>query len=219
MDKVQVKFGDWIEGGFNLYKDNFGVLVLASLIAVLLSAVTLGILMGPMVAGVIMISLVLLDKQTPKPEVGNVFKGFDFFLQTFLFILVWGVSLSVVAFLLNLVPCIGQLAALFAVYAAQTFLMFGIYLIVDKNKEFWPASMESFETVQTNFWPFMGLCIVTGIIGGIGAIACGIGVFITFPIQICILSVAYRDIFTDTESPAVIADTPADEPHTNGEAA
>jgi len=25
MDKVQVKFGEWIEKGFNLYKKNFGV--------------------------------------------------------------------------------------------------------------------------------------------------------------------------------------------------
>ena len=41
MEKVEVKFGIWIEDGFNLYKDNFGPLVLASLIAMLLSWATL----------------------------------------------------------------------------------------------------------------------------------------------------------------------------------
>ena len=63
MEKVQVKFGDWIEQGFNLYKANFGPLVLASLIMVLLSGVTLGILSGPMFAGLVIITLELLDKK------------------------------------------------------------------------------------------------------------------------------------------------------------
>ena len=33
-----VKFGEWIEKGFNLYKNNFAILVPATLIAVILSA-------------------------------------------------------------------------------------------------------------------------------------------------------------------------------------
>ncbi len=211
MDNIQVKFGDWIEGGFNLYKDNFGILVLASLIALLLSAASVGILFGPMMAGLIMITLALIDGQTPKPEVGLLFRGFNFFVQTFLFFLVWGLGLVVVSFIVSLVPCIGQLAALFVFYAAQTFLMFAVFLIVEQNREFWPASMESYETVKPNFWPFLGLCIVSGIIGSIGAIACGIGVFITFPIQVCILSVAYRDVFSETGPSAAVAEIPADD--------
>ena len=53
MDEVEVKFGEWIEKGFNLYKENFGILVLASLIAVVLSTLTVGVLAGPMFAGVV----------------------------------------------------------------------------------------------------------------------------------------------------------------------
>ncbi len=85
MDKVDVKFGEWIEKGFNLYKENFGILV--------------------------------------------------------------------------------------------------------------PASVESFNMVKRNFWPFLGFSIVSNLIGSIGAVACGIGVVFTLPIQICILTVAYREIF------------------------
>ena len=33
MDKAEVRFGEWFEKGFNLYKENLGTLVLASLIA------------------------------------------------------------------------------------------------------------------------------------------------------------------------------------------
>ena len=47
MEKVEVKFGEWIEKGFNLYKENIATLILATIVAILLSAVTLGILAGP----------------------------------------------------------------------------------------------------------------------------------------------------------------------------
>jgi uncharacterized membrane protein len=209
MDKVQVKFGEWMENGFNLYKNNFVILVLASLVAGVLSVVTLFILAGPMIAGILLITMALFDKQEPKPEVGDLFKGFDFFLNSFLFVFVWGIALIIVSFLLGLVPCVGQLAALFVVYAAQAFLMFGLFLIVDKNMEFWPASMESVNKVKTNFWPFLALSIVSSIIGSIGAIACGIGVVVTAPIQACILTVAYRDIFGEAGTTVIAEETPS----------
>jgi len=209
MDKVQVKFGEWMENGFNLYKNNFVILVLASLVAGVLSVVTLFILAGPMIAGILLITMALFDKQESKPEVGDLFKGFDFFLNSFLFVFVWGIALIIVSFLLGLVPCVGQLAALFVIYAAQAFLMFGLFLIVDKNMEFWPASMESVNKVKTNFWPFLALSIVSSIIGSIGAIACGIGVVVTAPIQACILTVAYRDIFGEVGTTVITEETPS----------
>ncbi len=77
MNKVQVKFGEWIESGFNLYKNNFVILVLASLVAVILSVVTFFVLAGPMIAGFLLITMALFDNQEPKPEVGDLFKGFN----------------------------------------------------------------------------------------------------------------------------------------------
>jgi len=197
MDKKEVKFSEWIEQGFGLYKENFVVLVLASLIAFVISAVTFGILSGPMVAGILIITLSLFDKKEPKPEAGQVFKGFDFFLNSFLFVLIWGIAFFVASFILAFIPILGQILTIFLFYAAQAALMFGLFLIVDRRMDFWPASVESFNRVKTNFWPFLGLSIVSGIIGGIGAIACGIGVVITAPIHACILTVAYRNVFDE----------------------
>ena len=197
MDKVDVKFGEWIEKGFNLYKENFGILVLASLIAVIVSAITVGILAGPMAAGVILIIFQLVDRKEPKPEVGTLFRGFDFFLHSFLFFVIWGIAVFIASLILGLVPCIGQLASLFVVFVAHALLMFGLFLIVDRKMEFWPASVESFNMVKRNFWPFLGFSIVSNLIGSIGAVACGIGVVFTLPIQVCILTVAYREIFDD----------------------
>lgn len=201
MEKVQVKFGEWFEKGFNLYKENLGTLILASLLAGVLSVVTLGILAGPMLAGVLLITLELIDKKEPKPQAGKVFEGFNFFLNSFLFIIVWGVVIFIASSILAIVPLIGQLASLFLIYAAQTLLMFGLFLIVDKKMDFWPASMESINRVKTNFWPFLGLFIVASLIGSIGAIAFVIGVIVTAPIQFCIMTVAYRDAFGGIETP------------------
>ena len=202
MEQVQVKFGEWLENGFNLYKQNLGTLILASLVAAVLSAVTFGVLLGPMLAGLVLITLGLYDKKEPKPEIGDLFKGFGYFLNSFLFVVIWGVGLFLASFILALVPCIGQLASILLALAVQTFLMFGIFLIVDKQKDFWPASMDSFEKVKSNFWPFLALSVVASIIGGIGAILCGIGAIVTFPIQVCILTVAYREVFNGIEPTA-----------------
>lgn len=206
MQKTDVQIGQWIEAGFNLYKNNFTTLVLAAIIALVLSTVTIGILTGPMIAGLIVMTLQLLRKAEPKPEAGKVFSGFGYFLNSFLFTLIWGIAILIGSLMLGWFPIIGQLLALFFVYAAQAFLMFGLFLIVDKQMNFWPASQLSIQTVKSNFWPFFGLAAIASIIGSIGALAFGIGIVLTVPIQICILAVAYQAIFDDA-SPSSMPDS------------
>ena len=211
MQKTEVNIARWIEAGFNLYKNNFTTLVLAALIALVLSTVTVGILTGPMIAGLIIITLRLLRKTDPEPEIGAVFKGFNYFLNSFLFTVTWGIAILIGSLMVGWLPIIGQLLSLFIVYAAQAFLMFGLFLIVDKQMRFWPASQKSIDTVKTNFWPFLALATIASIIGSIGAIAFGIGIVLTVPIQICILAVAYQEIF-DEAMPSSTPDVSAEEP-------
>ena len=64
---------------------------------------------------------------------GNLLRGFDFFLNSFLFFVVWGIAIFVASLILGLVPCLGQLASLFVVFVAHALLMFGMFLIVDKK--------------------------------------------------------------------------------------
>ena len=195
MQKNQVKFGEWIEEGFSLYRQNFKTLVLATIFVVVIGAVTAGILAGPMLAGLALVILDLRDRKEPRPEAGMVFKGFDYFAHSFLFVTVWGIGIFIASIILGVLPVIGHLASLFVAYAAQALLMFGLFLIVDRRMEFWPASMESINTVKSNFWPFFGLSLVAGIIGSFGVIAFGVGVVFTIPIQGCILTVAYRKVY------------------------
>jgi hypothetical protein len=73
--------------------------------------------------------------------------------------------------------------------------MFGLFLVVDRRMAFWPASMESLRGVKAQFWPFLGFYIVATVLGSIGAVLCGIGAFLTWPITVCAMAVAYRESF------------------------
>ncbi len=128
MEQVEVKFGNWIQTGFDLYKQNIGALILPSALAIIISGVTFGILAGPMMVGLILVTLRLLDKSEPKPAPGDVFQGFNYFIPAFLFAVVWGI----VFFVLSMIPFLGLLLVL----AGGTFLMFGLFLIADKKMEF-----------------------------------------------------------------------------------
>jgi uncharacterized membrane protein len=219
MNNVQVDLGDWIKSGFEMYKENFSILLLASLIALALTLVTVGVLAGPMYAGIVLITIRIYDKKEPKPVTGDVFKGFNFFLNSFLFFLVWGILILVASTILSLVPCIGQIAVICLSLAAGAFLMFGLFLIVDKPMDFWPASLESINTVKNNFWPFLGLSVVAGVIGSIGSIACGVGIIFTSPIYFCILTVAYRNVFVNSSAPTDVENVQSDNKSRDGETA
>ncbi|MBN2055084.1 hypothetical protein JW905_09180 [bacterium] len=195
MGKPEVKIGEWIQEGFNLYKANFGVLVVASLIAILLGSLTIGILAGPLMVGMILMTLAIYDRKEPKPQIGDVFGGFKYFLNAFLFYLVWGLIFLVISAILAFIPCLGQLLTIVVVLGGGAFLMFGPFLIADRNMDFWPASMKSIEMVKSDIWPFIGLYVLASIIGGLGAILCGIGMILTLPITFCILAIAYRHVF------------------------
>lgn len=197
MDNVSDRFGNWIKEGFELYKDNFVVLFVASLIASVLSCVTAGILLGPMYAGVLLIALRLRDKTEPAPSVGDVFSGFSYFLQTFLFFLVWGIIFIVVSIILILIPCIGSIVDVCLLFAAGACLMFAPFLIIERRMDFWDASLQSFHRVKKDFWPFLGLFVIAWILGNIGCVLCGIGAIFTMPLLVTIITVVYRDFFQE----------------------
>jgi uncharacterized membrane protein len=195
MEGVEVRLIEWFTDGFALYRENFGKMVFASLIAVIISAMSVCVLAAPMLAGILIISLDLYDRRAPRPTIGTIFKGFRFFSQTFLFFLIWATCLVITSFAVAILPFIGPLASLFFIYVLQAFLMFGPFLIVDQRMGFWAASVQSFNKTKTNFWPFLSVSAVASIIGSSGAIVCGLGLAVTAPIQACILTVAYCDVF------------------------
>ena len=200
MEQVMVNLGEWLEKGFRLYRANMLKLIPATFIALILSVTTVGILAGPMLSGLLLITLALLRRQHPEPEIFQIFKGFRFFVNGVVFVLGWSLVVSAGSLILLMIPGVGQLVVLFFIYSAQAFLMFGPFLIVDRDMDFWAATLKSFNTVKGNFWPFLSVSAVAGVIGSIGCIFFGIGIIVTVPLQLCILTVAYEAVFTETSS-------------------
>ena len=200
MEQVMVNLGEWFEKGFRLYRANMLKLIPATFIALILSVTSVGILAGPMLSGLLLITLALLRRQRPEPEIFQIFKGFRFFVNGVVFVLGWSLVVSAGSLILLMIPGVGQLVVLFFIYSAQAFLMFGPFLIVDRDMDFWAATLKSFNTVKGNFWPFLSVSAVAGVIGSIGCIFFGIGIIVTVPLQLCILTVAYEAVFTEALS-------------------
>ncbi len=191
-----INVSGWLRQGFALFKDNAMVLIIATLLALVLSGATSGILAGPMFAGLAILALSLVDRQSPALDIGAVFKGFDFFLNAFLLWLVWTVVFIVICFLLGLVPVIGKPLAALAGVVLKTLLVFALFLIVDRKMEFWPASLESVGRVKADFLPLFGFVLALAVIVVLGTLfTCGLGALVTVPFAVCCLAAAYRDLF------------------------
>jgi len=204
METNRVKFSEWMEQSFNLYKEHFAALIVPSVIATVLSGVTAGILAGPMMAGMILLVLPLVDKQEQKPDINVLFKGFDYFAQTFLFVLVWGLIGLVLSLILQFLPPLSAIA----VVVLFTFLMFAPFLIVDQKMAFWPASLRSMQIVKANFWPLLGYNFVTCVLGSIGGVLCFIGVCLTMPLGYFLLATAYREMLSAEAAAEPVAPPP-----------
>jgi len=194
MANKKVDIGGWISESIDLYKANFGLICVSMLVAALLSVFTCGVLAGPMMAGLTLIILRVARKEDPGPEVGDVFKGFDFFLQAFLLSLVVGVAYA----LAGSVAIIGAVAGILI----APLVMFAMCILVDKKMEFWPAIQASYEKAKDDYLNLLVLCLLSSLMSSIGAILCGVGVFLTLPFSAVVAVVAYRHLFEEAGAEA-----------------
>jgi hypothetical protein len=208
MSKIDVDFGGWMQEAFDLYKRNFAVLLLVNLIAAVLSSLTVGVLSGPLYAGVCIVTLALLDRREPAPQVGEVFEGMKFFLPSFLFMLILGV-VAIVGYLILAATCILIPLIPVGMMFLMGVTMFSLFLIVEQRLDAWQSIVRSFEMVKQSFWPLIALSILASLAGSVGGFLCGVGAFLTMPFYYCALAVAYRKM---TSAPAAPGPAPEGEP-------
>jgi hypothetical protein len=188
MNNASVDLGSVLSAGFEFFKRNFWILVLVNLVAAVISMLTIGILAGPMMAGVVMVTLALLDGRDPKPTVGDVFKGFEVFLPAFLYMIV----LIAITALANLViPGLSMIVS----YVLSALTVFSIFFIAEDRMDFWPAIVRSYNIVKDNFFIFFLIVLVAGLISSAGLLACCIGIVFTAPYYYCVLAIVYRKHF------------------------
>ena len=184
---VSVDVGVEIKRGWELYKANMALLILVGLLAGLLSAFTCFVLAGPMLAGELLIIQRLLKKDAAVPAVPDLFKGFDYFLNTFLFFLVMAIILGVCRRLPGANLAVGVVGALGSL---------GIMFVVFGKLSFSDALKKISQEISTGpFWMLVLTLFIAGLIGGLGILLLGIGLLFTMPIAACISVCAYHSAY------------------------
>ena len=77
-----------------------------------------------------------------------------------------------------------------------------LLLIVDKGYKFWPAMELSRKVVRKRWWMTFLFMLVAGLLGGIGAIACGVGLLVTVPLYFAMRALLYDDNFRNLRTSA-----------------
>jgi hypothetical protein len=208
MSDTQIDIGMELGRGWNLYKANMGLLVVAVLIGMAVSGLTCGILSGPMGAGLFLIIQRLMQNDPIKPQAGDVFKGFDFFLQAFLCFLIVGVVSFVLSLLLNLIPVLGQLASMVISMFSGSVMMWALMYVVYQKMTAVDALKKLVDGVKSGAFVMpLVFGLIACFLGGIGVFVCLIGVIFTAPLSYCSLACAYETLYGTAE-----ASTPPVEP-------
>ena len=165
-----------IKQGARLFVNDIGPLIIAAIVAGLLSIVTLGILAGPLVAGLygMVIGRVRDGRQ---PRVGDVFDGFDRFWAYFFAALVLALLVGLAS-----ITIVGG-------FLLATIWLYVFPLMVDKGMGLGEALKTSKDMVVAGgFWEHLALVVIGFVIASIanGALA-----IIASPFLIVVVAAAY----------------------------
>jgi uncharacterized membrane protein len=96
----------------------------------------------------------------------------------------------------------GLLIAIPAVVFLALIWVFTFALIIDRGLGFWEAMETSRQVVMQRIWRVLGLLFVSGLIGILGVLALGIGIFVAVPVGMGMVACAYEDLFGENPSPS-----------------
>jgi zinc-ribbon domain len=117
-------------------------------------------------------------------SIGDLFSGKDLMVNMLLTLLLVGLCTIGGAFLC-IIPA----------YIVGGLLMFSVPLVVERGLSPVDALRASFEKTKGNWLMFTLFAFVLALIAGAGAIACYVGMLLTYPLYFLITAVAYRDVF------------------------
>ena len=161
--------GSCLSAGIDGFKKNPVAHILAVVLIGAVGGVSAGVLSGPMVVGYM--RMIQKEERGEAVEFTDVFKAFDDFVPALLAVLLSSLIVSV-GFMLCFVP--GLLIIGLVPTAA--------YLVAVGEKDGINAIKRAFEAVKANLLGTVICSLVLSIVGSLGAILCGVGIFLTLPI-------------------------------------
>jgi hypothetical protein len=176
---IKAQAGRWISEGWRLVTADLGNYIVISLIFFLLSGVPL--IQGPLIAG---FHIHTMKKLMGKPaQIGDLFKGFDFF-----------VAALVASLLIGLFTFVGTLLCIIPGLVVAAAYKFTFLFIVDKRMDFWPAMEASHAVVKNDYFGFTMFMLLAVLVNVLGALCCIVGLLVTIPATIAAITIAYKEI-------------------------
>jgi hypothetical protein len=178
---VHSQTGRWIGAGWKMVKEDLGTFFFMALVLSLISSAVPVILQGPLLAGFHIYCMKKLAGR--RAEFADLFKGFNFFIPTMV------ASLVITCFTL-----LGLIAFVIPALVVAAMYKFTYLFIVDKRMDFWPAMQASHAIVKQDYFGFTMFLVALIGINILGALCCVVGVFVTVPISLAAITVAYQEI-------------------------
>jgi len=182
---VSFSIGDLISRSWSLFTASMVPLLGAFVIAALVVGAAGGltyvggyILSGPFALG--LFKMALDTSRGKKIEFGDLFYGFQHFLPAFLMGLV-----------INIFTTIGMILCILPGLFVAIIYLPAFCFLYDDRRDFWPAMEDSRQFVMANLGQWAVLFIVVFALNIVGALACGVGIFITGPLSILMVAQAY----------------------------
>ncbi len=206
--------GYWLTLGWEMLMADIWAWVLATLLMMVVSGVSMGILAPPLQMGLWLMALRVYDGKPVKA--GDVFSGMGLFLPA------WGLNiiLGMVMFLPVMIfvgvaaalgysiggfetmmpgMMIGYMAVFPIFFVIMYFVsiacLFCLPLIAERRAGVIESIGMSWNTVRTEFWGYVVVLVLLGAINSAGAQVCYVGMFVTMPFVILVTAVLYRDRF------------------------
>lgn len=196
-------FGPWFNESIELLKAQWQTWVLISLIylaiaggasyAISYRLPVVGSLVGLVASAFLMPGMIRAGIKQIRGgtiEVGDLFSATDMFVG---------------ALVVLLASIAGVIACGIGAFVTSALFYLALPLLVDKNLAFGDALKQSMELTKQNLGFFIVYALVIGIVSGLGLVACGVGILITFPLRTLGMVVAYERTFN---TPAIQEATP-----------
>lgn len=205
-----VKIGDWLSEGWALIKDDIVTFAVASLLAGIITVVTLTICAPAMTVGLYM--MVFKKMRGEQVAIGDVFQGFQKFGPAFVVYLVVGIGAGIVGVVINLIPVIGQIISPLVGFIIGAVIFYTWQLVAEREIGPIEAITASLDKVKPDFVMYCVCALVYGLINAVGMAICGIGALVTTPLVMAATALAYRDNFGMEGVAAAPASPPAAPP-------
>lgn len=197
----QIDIGVELGKGWELFKPNMGLLIVAGLIVTLVSLVTCGVLAGPLSAGVFLMVMRLIQKDPVQPQAGDVFKGFDYFVQALLVMVIGFVVSLVTGVILRVIPVLGQLISTVVSLGISSVITWSLMFVVYQKM----TAVDAVKKVVTSltsgdFTMPLVYGVLASLISMLGLLACGIGIFFTAPLSTCCFASLYHTLYGEGDS-------------------